>query len=177
MVKINPEILKRLKKPAEEFKTHKDEFEYYRTLSKIGSPKNRSRYNVAAGNVLLEIAAFETPSAFRKKYLLREARKYYEKAKKLLTWPKDAKEMQHLEKTILKIEDTLKEKIKSNIRHYYPRAIAFLTLASLILASFFSIVNLTGAVVGSAKQDFFILGIIFFILGLVGVFVYVRSKR
>jgi hypothetical protein len=52
-----------------------------------------------------------------------------------------------------------------------------LSIASFILALFFSALNFTGAVVSSAQQDFSILGILFFICGLVGSFIYVRSKR
>jgi uncharacterized membrane protein (DUF485 family) len=49
--------------------------------------------------------------------------------------------------------------------------------ASFILAIFFISINITGAVVGSVVHDFSILGILFFLKGLVLSFIYARSKR
>ena len=53
----------------------------------------------------------------------------------------------------------------------------FLSIAGFIISLFFLSINFTGAVVGSVKNDFSILGILFFLCGLVGAFVYARNKR
>jgi len=52
-----------------------------------------------------------------------------------------------------------------------------LSIASFLSALFFLSVNFTGAVVGSTQYDFSILGILFFVLGLVFIFVYARHNR
>jgi len=52
-----------------------------------------------------------------------------------------------------------------------------LSIVSFLSALFFLSVNFTGAVVGSTQYDFSILGILFFVLGLVFIFVYARHNR
>ncbi len=48
---------------------------------------------------------------------------------------------------------------------------------SFIITLFFLSLNITGNIIGNTQQDFSILGILFFLCGLVGAFVYARNKR
>lgn len=123
-----------------------------------------------SGDSFYDAAKLASKEQGSKKYvlfLINEAYKMYKSASEYISGGKE--------------EPVLRKKLSSLeviINKSKPKLTTLsLSIASFILALFFSVFNLTGNVIGSVKQDFSILGILFFILGLVFVFVYARSKR
>ena len=137
--------------------------------------KYKTDYLIERGNLLLRIVP-SRGSYEQQMNCLEEAKKTYKLAKKSVNSFKKRKDLERAINQIEKKQNSLSSPdwIEDILKDFN---FLKLSIFAFVLACFFSIINLTGAVVGSAKQDFFILGIIFFILGLVGAFVYVRSKK
>jgi hypothetical protein len=107
------------------------------------------------------------------KHYLSEAIKSYEHARVLAITP--------IQKE--RINNVL-EKIKNRLRimgiplkNLESKTFPVFIFLSFILSLFFLSMNFTGNVVGTTKKDFSILGILFFIGGLIFSFVYATSKR
>jgi len=127
---------------------------------------------------------------------LKKGKEFYEKALKSKT-EEDEKRYLSLAKSFYKTAKSLssypiqKERINNVLEEINNRLsimgiplislenkiLPVLIFSSFILCLFFLSMNFTGAVVGTAKNDFSILGILFFIGGLIFAFVYARSKR
>jgi hypothetical protein len=134
------------------------------------SQEERLNNLIEKGNTLLRLIPTRSSEKEKGRYL-KYAEKIYRQAEKLCF---DSKTKTNLVRAINQIEEKQKNIFKYNFKN---DSFLIFILASFIIALFFLSINLTGAVTGTAKSDFSILGILFFIAGLITAFIYFRSKR
>jgi hypothetical protein len=127
---------------------------------------------VKKGNTLLRLIPSREDKDEKIKYL-EMARRVYRKAEKMAF---DSKTKRDLIRAIEQIEKKQRGVFSSNF-NFHTKFSILLIFASFLISLIFISFNFTAAVVGNVKHDFSILGILFFILGLVGLFVYAKSRR
>jgi len=117
--------------------------------------------------------ALKSKTEKEEKYYLGKAKSFYKTANSLSSYPIQKERINNVLEEINNRLSIMGIPLRSLENQILP----VLILSSFIFSLFLLSMNFTGAVIGTIKHDFSILGILFFIGGLIFSFVYARSKR
>ncbi len=146
--------------------------------------KNKYDSLIERGNLLLRLIPSRDSYKTQKDFL-KDARKTYALAFKFIKTTKKKRDLKRALNQIEKKQKRIKEyeefeknpySLDNILMNLGSRYLLVISLIFLISTLFFFSLNFTGAVVGTAKNDFSILGILFFIAGLICAFIYWRNK-